>query len=54
MIDKFHFLLGKALFGTMVGATVDDDEPKNCDIKQNREQCIESQREMLSFPSSSG
>ena len=54
MIDKFHFLLGEALFGTMVGATVDDDEPKNCDIKQNREQCIESQREMLSSPSSSG
>ena len=30
MVGYFHFLSGKALFGT----TVDDDEPQNCDIKK--------------------
>ena len=29
MVGNFHFLLGKALFG----ATVDDDEPQNDDVK---------------------
>ena len=33
MVGNFHFLSGKALFG----ATVDDDEPQNCDVKYNGE-----------------
>ena len=47
MVGNFHFLFGEAFFDT----TVDDNEPKYCDIKQNGEQCIESQLEMLSCPS---
>ena len=39
MVGNFHFLSGKALFG----ATVDDDEPQNCDIKLNGKQCMGSQ-----------
>ena len=39
MADNFHLPSGKALFG----ATADDDG----DVKQNGEQCIRSQREML-------
>ena len=33
-MGNFHFLSGKVLQGT----TVDDDEAKNCDIKQNGEE----------------
>ena len=48
MVGNFHFPSGKVLFG----AAVDDDEPQNCDVKYNGEQCMGSQSEMLCFPSS--
>ena len=39
MVSNFHFLSGKALFGT----TVDDDELQKCDVKYNGKQCMGSQ-----------
>ena len=36
MAGNFHLLAGKVLFG----ATVDNDEPKNGDIKDNGEQGV--------------
>ena len=36
VVDNFHLLSNKVLFGT----TVDDDEPNKCDVIQNIEQCM--------------
>ena len=48
MVGNFHIPTGEVLFGPLV----DNDEPKKCDIKQNGEHFVGSQREMLSFLSS--